>query len=365
MLYTIIMLLLALFLFGLYFMNRPEFGKHPSGDRLQKILRSPHYKDGQFQNLSPTPQLEKGYNIFGVLINFLFRKPEHIKPKNDIPVIKTDLKNLSRDSNLLIWFGHSSYLFILNGKTFLVDPVLSDNASPVPGSNKAYKGTSLYTADDLPAIDYLIITHDHFDHLDYPTIRELKGKVQQVICGLGVGEHLEYWGYPAAGITELDWYESTEFTDGVRITATPARHFSGRTFKRNTTLFCSYVLQSGDTRIFVGGDSGYDTHFKAIGTQYGPFDLAILENGQYNEAWRYIHTLPSEMPAVIKDINARNILPVHSGKFALALHSWKEPLTEIIKLQNTETRILTPRIGEVLKLDDSTQTFSRWWEEAE
>ena len=362
MLYTILILLTVIFLFGLYFMNRPEFGKQPSGTRLERILSSPNYKEGQFQNLSPTPQLEKGYNMWGVMIDFLFRKPDNVKPHKDIPVIKTRLSDLSPDANQLVWFGHSSYFFILNGKTFLVDPVLSENASPVPGSNKAYKGTSIYTAEDLPEIDFLIITHDHFDHLDYPTIKNLRGKVKQVICGLGVGEHLEYWGYSPANITELDWYDSAAFSGDVTITATPARHFSGRTLKRNYTLFCSYVLQSGNSKIFVGGDSGYDTHFKTIGNRYGPFDLAILENGQYNPAWRYIHTLPSEMPDVIKDINARNILPVHSGKFALALHSWKEPLTEIIKLQSADIHILTPKIGEVLRLGDSTQTFSKWWE---
>src|SRR5690606_13003150 len=159
-------------------------------------------------------------------------------------------------------FGHSSYYFTLDGKRYLVDPVLSKNASPVPGSNKAFKGTDIYRPEDMPEIDYLIITHDHFDHLDYPTIKAIKDKGGQVVCGLGVGAHLEHWGYNVHKIKELDWYEEKQLAHGINITATPARHFSGRTFKRNTSLFCSYVLESGTHKIFIGGDSGYDKHFK-------------------------------------------------------------------------------------------------------
>lgn len=363
MTYILLGVLLAVVLFGWYYLNTPVFGKMPSGERLERIKKSPNYKDGQFQNLSYTPQLEEGYSMLGVMKDFLFNKPDNVSPKHALPSIKTDLKKLPLDSNLMVWFGHSTYFFILNGKTYLVDPVFSDNASPVPGSNKAFKGTDVYTAADLPAIDFLIISHDHFDHLDYPTIKQIKDKVSAVICGLGVGAHLEHWGYDATRIHELDWYEKEQLTDHVTITATPARHFSGRTFKRNYTLFCSYVLQSGDSKIFIGGDSGYDTHFKKIGDTYGPFDLAILENGQYNQAWHYIHTLPSEFPQVIADINAKNILPVHAGKFPLAMHHWKEPFEEAVKHEPAGHRIMTPMIGEVIRLDDTTQVFSNWWEQ--
>ena len=362
MLYSILIIIAAVVLFGWYYMSTPVFGKLPEGARLEKILKSPNYKDGEFQNLSPTPQMAEGHSMWKVMINFLFNKPDNVSSKQPIPVVQTDLKQLPLDKNVIVWLGHSSYFMILDHKTYLVDPVFSGNASPVPGSNKSFKATYNYTINDMPNIDVLLISHDHFDHLDYPTIKALKSNIKQVVCGLGVGAHFEHWGYDAKIIHELDWYDAVTLYNDVLITATPARHFSGRTFKRNTSLFCSYVLQSSNHKLFIGGDSGYDTHFKKIGDTYGPFDLAILENGQYNEAWRYIHTLPTEMPTIIKEINAKKILPVHAGKFALAMHDWKEPFRAIKKYQSEETPILFPQIGVILNIDDSTQVFEDWWE---
>ncbi len=174
------------------FINQPSFGRLPQGARLERIKRSPHYHDGQFNNLHPTQMMTSDEGRFGAMLSFLFRKTENLRPENAVPVIKTDLHKLKRDENVLIWFGHSSYFIQIDGKRFLVDPVFC-MASPVSFVNKPFKGTDVYKPEDMPDIDYLVITHDHWDHLDYRTVKSLKDRVGKVICGLGVGEHFEYW----------------------------------------------------------------------------------------------------------------------------------------------------------------------------
>lgn len=344
-------------------MSKAKFGKAPAGARLERILRSPNYRNGQFQNLSHTPQLAEGYTMRSVLYRQLFKKVANRIPKQALPSLKTNLKRLSPDANVLLWFGHSSYFIQLEGKRILVDPVMSGNASPIPGTVKAFDGSDIYTPDDLPAIDYLFISHDHYDHLDHATLTALKSKVSRVICGLGVGAHLEYWGYAPDCITEADWYETIVLDKDIVLHTTPARHFSGRSFSRNNTLWLSFVLQCAGRRFFLGGDSGYDTHFSAIGERFGPFDLAILENGQYDAAWRYIHALPHETIQAAHDLKAQHVLPVHSSKFALANHAWYEPLATLTAPGNQNNLpLLTPMIGEPVDLDNLSQPFSRWWE---
>ncbi len=345
------------------FMRQPQFGKAPSGARLERIRQSPNYKDGAFQNLSFTPSLTEGYSFAGIFYDFLFKKIPDSAPKERLPSIHTDLHKLPDDA--LVWFGHSSYLIRTNGLNILVDPVFSGRASPVPGFTKAFNGADIYTAADMPEIDYLLITHDHYDHLDYRTVQKLKDKVKKVVCGLGVGAHLEHWGYPADKIIEKDWDETIQLAPDVQLHTLPARHFSGRGFKRNNTLWMSCLLETPAKKIFIGGDSGYDTHFARIGRQFGPIDLAILENGQYNVAWQAIHCLPEETLKAVQDLQARYLMPVHSGKFALGLHAWYEPLREITRLNQTyQIPLITPTIGEMVYLGDSAQAFSAWWDAA-
>ncbi len=345
-------------------MSQAQFGKSPNGSRLKRLQQSPNYKNGKFQNIHFTPVVSQGYSMTGVMYNFMFRKFVRTKPIDIIPSIKTDLKNLPIAENLLVWFGHSSYFIQLNGKRFLIDPVFSGNASPIANSNKSFKGTDIYSADDMPDIDFLLITHDHYDHLDYSTIIQLKPKIKQVICGLGVGEHFEYWKYEHSKIIEKDWNEHFIVGEGFTIYTAPARHFSGRTLKRNNTLWLSFVLETPGLKLYLGGDSGYDTHFAEIGKKFGGFDLALLDNGQYNLAWREIHMLPEEGLKAAKDLHAKRLFPVHSSKFKLANHPWDEPLKTIGELNEKEYHIplVTPKIGELVNLNDSTQTFSKWWE---
>ncbi len=358
---TIILIVIVLAIGTILFLNTTRFGKHPTGERLKTIQKSAHYKNGKFENLNETPMLTEGVGYGQVLYEFIFSsKPK--EPTQALPSEKTNLKTLNPAENTLIWMGHSSYFMQIDGKKILVDPVLSGNASPLSFTTKAYKGSDIYTTDEIPEIDYLFISHDHWDHMDYKTLIKLKPKVKKVITGLGNGAHLEHWGYDTSVIFEGDWYDSLHPENGIDIHVTPARHFSGRGLKRAQTLWASFVFKTPNLTIYIGGDSGYGTHFSEIGNTYGPFDLAILENGQYDKNWKHIHMMPNQQIEAAKDLKAHTVFPVHSGKFTLANHDWDEPLQNISEAAaKSGTRIITPKIGETVYLDDKKQQFEKWW----
>ncbi len=351
----------------LYFIvtGQDVFGAEAKGERLKRMQQSKHFKDKKFQNLSYTPSLAEGYSMPKVMYDFFFKKKDPLlKPVKNLPSIHTDLKNLSKDKDVFIWMGHSSYFIQTDGVSFLIDPVLSLYGSPFKFFNKAFAGADIFKPEDIPNIDYLVITHDHYDHLDYPTVKAIKNKVGKVILPLGVGAHLEKWGYEPEQLIEEEWGSEVILKNDIKITFTPARHFSGRKTQRNVTLWTSYVLETPTKKIFLGGDSGYDTHFKMIGEQFGPFDYAIMENGQYNEAWKYIHALPEDVIQASIDVKAKKIIPVHSSKFALALHPWNEPLKRVLQLgKEKNLNILTPLIGEPVNLNKEGQQFRTWWED--
>ncbi|GGC57973.1 MBL fold metallo-hydrolase [Pedobacter quisquiliarum] len=367
MILSLICLLLLLIGATLIYMQQQKFGKAPNREYLDLIKKSPNYKDGKFQNRHFTPMITEGYSFLSVTYDFIVTKFPRTKPTAAIPSIKTDLKNLARTENVLIWFGHSSYFLQLNGKRFLIDPIFSGNASPVPNSTKAFPGTDVYAAADFPEIDYLLITHDHYDHLDYETILQLAPKIRHVVCGLGVGAHFRHWKFDSTKIVEKDWDEKVVIDDQMTLHTATARHFSGRGFTRNNTLWLSFILQTPSFKIYLGGDSGYDTHFKELGQKFGGFDLAILENGQYNEAWHEIHMLPEEVLTAAQELNAKRLFPVHSGKFALAFHPWDEPLIRLSKHNRDKYQLplVTPIIGEIVYLDKPNQVFKEWWKDVE
>ncbi|MFV0187126.1 MBL fold metallo-hydrolase [Empedobacter falsenii] len=296
-------------------------------------------------------------------MDFIFgKKDSNISPKDSIPHIQTDILSIDPSENIFIWLGHSSYYIQLDRINFLIDPVFSEHGSPLPIFNKAFKGANTYHTKDFQKIDYLVISHDHYDHLDYETVKEIQHKVDEVILPLGVGAHFEKWNYLPEQLIEEEWYTIIKLKNNLEITFTPARHFSGRKFKRNVTLWTSYVLKTPTQKLFLGGDSGYDTHFKEIGEEYGPFDFAILENGQYNDAWKYIHALPTDIPAIVTDLKAKHIIPVHAAKFALAKHAWDEPLEKVVEYgKQNKVDILTPMIGVTVNLNDSVFYFKEWW----
>lgn len=343
-----------------FYLRHPQFGKKAKGTRMEMIKKSPHFKKNRFENLNHTPELTEGYTYAPIIYNLIFKKNKRGKPAGPIPFVKSDLLNIPIDQEMLVWFGHSSYFLQIHGLRILVDPVFSGNASPIPGSNRAFPGTDQFKVQDLPDIDCLLITHDHYDHLDYGTIRQLKPK--RVICGLGVGAHFEHWGYAPNLIIEMDWNQKIEIGKEITLISATARHFSGRGFSRSNTLWLSFIIQTPTQKIYLGGDSGYDSHFADIGHHYGPFDLVILDNGQYDPAWIYLHASPEEVLKGAKDLKAKRLFPVHSSKFLMANHSWDDPLNRIsIHNKNFNIPLVTPRIGEVVYLENNGQVFDEWW----
>lgn len=334
-------------------------GKLPSGSGLERIKGKANYTAKGFVNLSHTPMMAEDTSYFKVFRDMLNR-PKTSAPPRVIPSVKTDLSQLPDSEPVLVWFGHSSYLLRVNQVNILIDPVFSGNASPFSFMVNAFKGSNVYGVDDMPEIDILVITHDHYDHLDYKTIKLLRNKVQSVVCSIGVAPHLIYWGYPQEKITELYWGESASVS-GLKFTAASARHFSGRSLVRNRSLWSSFIVQSAQHQIYIGGDSGYDSHFKTIGEQFGAFDLAILECGQYNKAWKYIHMTPEETVQASIDLNAKVLMPVHWGKFTLALHPWDEPIERAhAHAEKLQVKITSPKIGEVLQLN-RYMPAEKWW----
>jgi len=340
-----------------------SFGKLPSGDRLERIKKSPNYRNGSFKNLTPTQMLAEGVSYPKMLINF-FSKGIDREPVDVLPSVKTDFKSLPNDKTTIVWFGHSSYFIKLNGKNILIDPVFSERASPFQFiGKKAYPVQTPYSLADFPdTLDLVILTHDHYDHLDYHTMLKLHPRVKQFYTSLGVGSHLEYWGVNGDKIIEFDWWESKTFESGIEVVAAPSRHFSGRGLTRNQTLWSSFMLKTESVKIYVGGDSGYDPAFAAIGNQYGPFDLALLECGQYNTMWPNIHMMPEEVAQAAIDLKAKVFMPVHWAKFTLALHTWKDPIERTTTAaERLGIAITTPMIGEPVVIGEELPK-KRWWE---
>ncbi len=320
----------------------PAFGtfRHVSKARIEA---SPNYRDGMFQNQEPTPQFTGDAGTSKTLRRFLTATDPLRVPSAPIPTVKTDLKTLPTDKDWLVWFGHSSYLFCLGGKRFLVDPVIKPEY-PSSLVLQAFAGTDIYRPEDLPDIDVLIITHEHWDHMDYATLRDIRPKVKEVFCPLGIADYLRYWHYAEEQIHEMDWYDNDHL-----ITCLPARHFSNRLLrKRNQTLWASFMVEYAGRKIYIGGDGGYDKRFKEIYDRFGAVDLAFLENGQYNDNWRYIHTTPEDLEKVITDLQAKQVFTVHHDKFALALHPWQEPDSVAHNIASKHAiRLLDAPIGQV------------------
>ncbi|WP_324719523.1 MBL fold metallo-hydrolase [Salinimicrobium sp. HB62] len=337
-----------------------RFGTHPEGDRLQRIKSSPNYRDGSFKNVEKTSVNPDNVSMFTILKKMILR-PSSVRPSSELPNVKTDLQKLDPTKPQVVWFGHSSYLLQVKGYSILVDPVFSGNASPFRFFGKAFEGADHFGAEDMPQIDLLILTHDHYDHLDYPTIKKLIPKTRKIATSLGVGAHLETWGVKNDTILEFDWWESAEVDQDVHLTATPSRHFSGRSFKRAQTLWSSFVLDIFDYRIFIGGDSGYDGTFKKIGKNFGAFDLAFLECGQFGKYWPQIHMFPEETVQAAIDLKAKRVVPVHWGKFVLSYHPWNVPVQRfVLAAEKAGLDYLSPRLGEPV---DFTAKYRQepWW----
>jgi L-ascorbate metabolism protein UlaG (beta-lactamase superfamily) len=367
MLYKILILvslLVALLVVsGCLYLNQPQNGRLPKGDRLDRISKSPNYHDGTFHNREPIVEVVEGGTGLGLWFKFLTRDGDGLTPPAPLPVVKTDLKALDPDQDVVIWLGHSSYYVQLGGRTILIDPVFSDHAAPVSFSTKAFDGTTFYTPEDVPDIDYLLISHDHWDHLDYPTVTALRPRIRHVVTGLGVGEHLARWGFPDDMVVEADWDTAVRLEHGLTIHVLTSRHFSGRLLTRNRTLWVAFALETPERRIFYSGDSGYGAHFKEIGERFGGFDLVMIDSGQYNDMWRYVHMNPEQAAQAVEDLKAEAALPSHVGRFNIAFHTWDEPFNRFTAAaEGKGYRVVTPMIGQVVNLSGEEQTFTRWWE---
>lgn len=355
--------LLLIALFGYLYTKTERFGSLPSGKRLERIKKSLNYINGAFRNKEDTPAFTGGANVFKIMWEVQLKRNKNTSPNNILPAVKSDLHQLNLNDDILIWFGHSSYYFQLDGLRFLVDPVLNGSASPFSFITKAYKGTNIYSDADIPNIDYLILTHDHWDHLNFETIKKLMPKIKNIICPLGVGAHLERWGFEGKLITEMDWDETHRLAENKTLTSVPARHFSGRSLKRNQSLWSSYVLNNNGFKIFLGADGGFGKHFEEIAQKFAPFDFAFLENGQYHKYWQYVHCTPAETAQVIKLLQARQTIAMHSCKFTLSTHSWDEPLAKLSALSKKQGfNLLTPKIGEPIYLKKPNPGLTNWWE---
>lgn len=346
-----------------WYLNLPMWGALPGGPRLETITRSPNYVAGMFRNQIDTPMRTTDQSEWAMWIQTIFETEGHPRPSGSVPTKKTDLRALDIAQDVAVWLGHSSYYLQLNGRRILIDPVFSTNASPIPFTNTAFEGTSLYSANDMPEIDFLLISHDHYDHLDYPTIVALKPKVRQVIVGLGVGAHFDAWGYDMQRVQEKDWNESVGSASDLQITVTPARHFSGRTLTRDQSLWVGFALISPGRRLFFSGDSGYAKHFEKIGQELGPFDWVALDTGQYDPRWANVHMNPEQAAQAATDLRARVLTPEHVGRFSLAPHDWDDPFKRIsIASQGRGYELWTPEIGQPMYLDGRSNSFAPWWQ---
>ena len=348
---------IAVFVLVIAFADCRSLGKRPAGESLTHVRSSPGYKNGGFQNLEIRPDSAKKPNQ---IMLHLRGYSQTIRPKYVLPWVKTDLRSLRADSPTIVWFGHSSLLIKTAQGNILTDPVFSNHAGPVPGLMTAFAGTTNYHAEDMPDIDVLIISHDHYDHLDYQTVKKLKDKVKLAVVPVGIAADLIYWGYDPKKIIETNWGDSVLTPNGLRIIATPAQHHSNRTYsKRQKTLWASYVIETGNYRIFFGGDGGYSKQFKQIGHKYGPFDLALLECGQYGQP--YYHLALGEPARVAVDLKAKMLQPIHWAKFREAERTWTEPIETLIPAaQKAGMPLNIPRIGEPYTLGNQPKQ-TPWW----
>jgi len=341
------------------------FGSSPTEKDLPRMQASPYYDvtNNRFDNLDPgvVESLEEFEFSAGEIFRWLF-VDDGRSPEGTIPQVKPNMDIFSATMDTrAIWFGHSSLLLRMSGKTILIDPVFADRASPVPFTVGRFQDPVM-TLEELPEVDYIVISHDHYDHLDMKTVKFFRDKQAQFLVPLGVGSHLQGWGINESRIIEHDWWGATQL-GGIEFIATPSRHFSGRTMgTRNQTLWASWVIRDDDQSVYFSGDSGYGNHFKEIGERLGPFDVAFIETGQYNERWKDVHMLPDQSAQAYFDLKAEMYVPIHWGMFVLSTHTWDDPAKQISSLARERgINLVVPKIGETVAME-SVHPATTWWE---
>jgi L-ascorbate metabolism protein UlaG (beta-lactamase superfamily) len=316
---------------------------------------------GLFRNHAPV-QREGVRKMLRIMWNMIFHKPRNTRPAAPIPVQTLTREELLAAPNHSVFrLGHSTLLLKLRDKFFITDPVFAERASPVQWAGPKRFHQPPISIDQLPPIEAVILSHNHYDHLDYQAVLRLAAKTNLFLTPLGVGDTLIKWGIDASKVRQYDWWQGAEIA-GIRFVATPSQHFSGRgLFDGNSTLWASWVMIDGDTRIFFSGDSGYFDGFKRIGEQYGPFDLTLMETGAYNVEWPHVHMQPEETLQAHIDLKGRWLFPIHNGTFDLAMHAWHEPFDRILALAwERSISITTPQMGEAFNIAQP-QRGEAWW----
>lgn len=364
-----IFVLLGITGFGL--VGCEQFGAIPKGEYLTVVEQSPQYDGEEEVFVNRRPEILETMTVWENFWadpfgreepNFLFNSNQG-EPKAPLPEDRNPnlaLFQQSDDTVKFIWLGHWTVLMSVDGKTILVDPVFSDHASPVPIAAGRFQPAAI-SLEELPPIDHILLSHDHYDHLDMETIKFFVGKDVSFIAPLGVGAHLRHWGIEESRITELDWWDEIVM-DELSYTAAPAQHFSGRgILTGNKTLWASWVLKSKTASVYFSGDSGYDTHYQTIGDRLGPFDLVFMDYGQYDEGWRAVHNLPEEGIKGFQELDGEYLVPVGWGMFNLAVHNWYDPPQQATRLARAEgVKLITPRLGQVISMDNPP-LFDEWW----
>jgi L-ascorbate metabolism protein UlaG (beta-lactamase superfamily) len=336
-----------------------DVGALPDGTLLDRIKQSPEYNGDEFVNTEKTHELREG-STWDVVREYLFGS-EQRRPSQPLPSVSADLSAFQSDSSLEVcWLGHSSALIRIDGVTLLVDPVFDETVSLRVGHTDRFQPAPL-SRENLPHIDAVLISHDHYDHLERSTAEYLGKKGVMYLVPLGIGAELRSWHVPDSLIVDLDWWEHVRIGD-VALVCTPARHSSGRTFLRaNMTLWCSWTVLGSHHRLYYAGDTGPTRSFYDVGEKYGPFDITLLPIGGYSKDWPDIHLTPEQAVDAEKALRGKLLLPIHWGTFDVAFHSWDEPIRRLeISARDQGVRIITPRLGEVVDVGRETPTDS-WW----
>lgn len=339
-----------------------SLGASSDGERRDRIRRSPRWRDGRFHNTVETATLRR--EDIGRTLRLQFFGSEQRSPSRPIPVERLAAQDFSRppESGLrLTWMGHASVLVEIDGRRFLTDPVWSDRVSPSTALGPRRFFAPPIALDDLPPLDAVVVSHDHYDHLDMDTTRRLAERGTAFLVPLGVGAHLERWGVAPAKIRELDWFDAVD-VGGVLVTAGPARHFSGRGFVRDRTLWCSWAFAGPRHRVFYSGDTGDFDGFRSIGAELGPFDATLMSVGAYGPTWPDVHMLPESLVRAHRDLGGGLMIPVHWATFNLAFHAWNEPARRAAaEAARLGVRIAFPRPGRRLEPSDGPGPPGDWW----
>lgn len=321
--------------------------------------------EGHFRNHAPV-QREGLRKMLRIMWNMIFHKPRDTRPAVAVPVQPLTREALIAAPNHSVYrLGHSTVLLKMRDKFWITDPVFAERASPVQWAGPKRFHQPPISLEQLPPIEAVILSHDHYDHLDHQAVLQLASKTHYFLAPLGVGDTLVNWGVDASKVRQLDWWQGTE-VDGIQFIATPSQHFSGRgLFDGNSTLWASWVMIDADTRIFFSGDSGYFDGFKRIGEQYGPFDLTLMETGAYNVEWPHVHMQPEQTLQAHIDLKGRWLLPIHNGTFDLSMHAWYEPFDRIMALAwERSVSITTPQMGEAFNVKHPIRGGT-WWTDME